>query len=121
MMMGGWTDTSSTHKQQPPSGPNPVERIDRSIDPALPDLNPTPTPNPDPLEFTQSHFQHSRTPIVCSSGYRMAMAAAGGADGFEGPRRKVLVTGAAGRTGSLVFKKLQAKPGAYACMCVYVC
>lgn len=32
------------------------------------------------------------------------------ADGFDGPRRKVLVTGAAGRTGSLVFKKLQAKP-----------
>lgn len=35
------------------------------------------------------------------------------ADGFEGPRRKVLVTGAAGRTGSLVFKKLQAKPGTW--------
>ncbi len=47
---------------------------------------------------------------MCSRGYRVAMAA-GGADGFEGPRRKVLVTGAAGRTGSLVFKKLQAKPG----------
>lgn len=41
-----------------------------------------------------------------------------GADGFEGPRSKVLVTGAAGRTGSLVFKKLQAKPGA--CVCIRV-
>lgn len=54
---------------------------------------------------------------VCSTGYRMA-ATMSGADGFEGPRRKVLVTGAAGRTGSLVFKKLQAKPGA--CVCVRV-
>ena len=51
------------------------------------------------------------TPAVCSSGYRMT-ATMSAADGFEGPRRKVLVTGAAGRTGSLVFKKLQAKPGA---------
>lgn len=33
------------------------------------------------------------------------------ANALEGDGRKVLITGAGGRTGSLVFKKLQAKPG----------
>ena len=42
------------------------------------------------------------TPAVASA-YRLAM--------LDGTPRKVLVTGAAGRTGSLVFKSLQSKTG----------
>lgn len=78
---------------------------------ARPVSQPTPSRSSIHALANQSTPAFAPSSTVCSSGYRIA-ATMSGADGFEGPRRKVLVTGAAGRTGSLVFKKLQAKPGA---------